>query len=545
MIKRRKKELMKKQVNFLLAILLSLTVLVGYPIQDNIGQAADDAVTSESEYTIDGLRALIEQFRESGDIKNKGIAQAIHSHINNFERDYNKGDVEKARKRLDKIISFVQQQQKSGNISQHAGNTIDEYASKLLTEEEELAFDVDRAYETIRALSVDIGPRAPGSLQEKHAAHYLKSQFEQLGYDVSIQEFGIRDTLKIQLTVNGEEYPLGTASGSAQTDENGVTGKLYDAGLGLPENFTEDAKGKIALIQRGENTFNEKVQNAIDAGAIGAIIYDNVDSLSPLRPSLSIDSTIPVVGMRKDDGEALVSQIQDNEVEANLYVKTQTNQTSQNVIAVKKPENVENPEIVYITAHYDSVAFSPGANDDASGTSVVLELARLLKDLPSDKEFRFIAFGAEEIGLVGSNYYVSQLSNDEINRSIANFQFEMLAAKHEASSYMAVNTVDGQPNAVWEYTNNVFDKLQLNKEELILVRRGSSDHVPFHNAGIMATCFNMGTANGGLEPEYHTPFDSIENISKERLQYSGDIIYHTIMEFLENYETEGELEEVA
>lgn len=440
MIKRRKKELMKKQVNFLLAILLSLTVLVGYPIQDNIGQAADNAVTSESEYTIDGLRALIEQFRESGDIKNKGIAQAIHSHINNFERDYNKGDVEKARKRLDKIISFVQQQQKSGNISQHAGNTIDEYASKLLTEEEELAFDVDRAYETIRALSVDIGPRAPGSLQEKHAAHYLKSQFEQLGYDVSIQEFGIRDTLKIQLTVNGEEYPLGTASGSAQTDENGVTGKLYDAGLGLPENFTEDAKGKIALIQRGENTFNEKVQNAIDAGAIGAIIYDNVDSLSPLRPSLSIDSTIPVVGMRKDDGEALVSQIQDNEVEANLYVKTQTNQTSQNVIAVKKPENVENPEIVYITAHYDSVAFSPGANDDASGTSVVLELARLLKDLPSDKEFRFIAFGAEEIGLVGSNYYVSQLSNDEINRSIANFQFEMLAAKHEASSYMAVNT---------------------------------------------------------------------------------------------------------
>src|SRR5690606_22100758 len=119
----------------------------------------------------------------------------------------------------------------SGNISQHAGNTIDEYASKLLTEEEELAFDVDRAYETIHALSVDIGPRAPGSLQEKHAAHYLKSQFEQLGYDVSIQEFGIRDTLKIQLTVNGEEYPLGTVNGSAQTDENGVTGKLYDAGF--------------------------------------------------------------------------------------------------------------------------------------------------------------------------------------------------------------------------------------------------------------------------------------------------------------------------
>ena len=533
---------MKKQFSVLLAILLSLSVLMGFSHANETGQASDNTVNTQVDYSIDGLRELVDSFRASGDIKNKGIAQAIHSHINNFERDFQKGDLEKAQKRLDKIIDFVKQQQKTGNISEHAGERITAYASNLLKEEE--AFDANRAFETIRALSVDIGPRAPGSDGEKQAAQYLKGQFEQLGYDVSIQEFGIRDTLKVQLTVDGKQFPLGTANGSAQTDEEGVTGILYDAGLGLPEDFSEDAAGKIALIQRGEITFNEKVQHAIDAGAIGAVIYDNTDSLSPLRPSLSISSSIPVVGLSKADGEALIAQMNEKDVEANLYVRTQTNQTSQNVIAVKKPENVENPDIVYITAHFDSVAFSPGANDDASGTSVVLEMARLLKDLPSDKEFRFIAFGAEEIGLVGSNYYVSQLSSEEIHRSIANFQFEMLAAKHEASSYMAINTVDGQPNAVWNHVNSVFDKLQLNKEELILFRRGSSDHVPFHNAGIMATCFNMGTANGGLEPEYHTPFDSIENISKERLQYAGDIIYHTIMEYLESFETEN-LDEAA
>lgn len=65
---------------------------------------------------------------------------------------------------------------------------------------------------------------------------------------------------------------------------------------------------------------------------------------------------------------------------------------------------------MYVTAHYDSVPFSPGANDNGSGTSVMLEMARVLKSVPSDKEIRFIAFGAEELGLLGSSHYVDHLS---------------------------------------------------------------------------------------------------------------------------------------
>src|SRR5439155_1318131 len=55
----------------------------------------------------------------------------------------------------------------------------------------------------------------------------------------------------------------------------------------------------------------------------------------------------------------------------------------------------------------DSVPLSPGANDNASGVATVLEVARLLAEVPTARSIHFVAFGAEELGLVGSGYYVA------------------------------------------------------------------------------------------------------------------------------------------
>ena len=60
-----------------------------------------------------------------------------------------------------------------------------------------------------------------------------------------------------------------------------------------------------------------------------------------------------------------------------------------------------------IGAHLDSVPLSPGANDNASGVATVLEVARLLAEVPTARSIHFVAFGAEELGLVGSGYYVA------------------------------------------------------------------------------------------------------------------------------------------
>jgi len=77
---------------------------------------------------------------------------------------------------------------------------------------------------------------------------------------VETQEFSIPNMGVGHLhTSNGKEVAVTIPSGSAATNTEGITSFLYDAGLGKPEDFTDEAKGKIALISRGEITFRAKV----------------------------------------------------------------------------------------------------------------------------------------------------------------------------------------------------------------------------------------------------------------------------------------------
>lgn len=495
----------------------------------NLLLLADDG----TDISIANMKLLIEGFEKEGEFANLAISRSLQVHLTSVGHYEEIGSMKKALKHLNSFNLLVDLQRGNGMISDRASSILTSYTNSLIGKWE-VIFDSDRVMDHIRHLSVDVGPRVAGSKEEKQAAEYLENQFLEYGYSVSTQEFDVRDSLKIQLKIikNNEELSLGVANGSIETDEMGVTGNIYDAGLGQPEDFSDDINGSIALIQRGENSYWEKVQNATEAGAIGVIIYDNTESFTPLRPSLNNSSSIPVVGTTKENGESLLSQLSIENVKANLLVRTLRNQKSQNVIAVKKPANVENPEIVYVTSHYDSVPFSPGANDDGSGTAAVLELARIMKDFSTDKELRFVTFGAEEIGLVGSNYYVQQLSQAEISRSAINFQLEMLGTNWEPASKLMVNTVTGQPNLVWDYTKEAVEKLGIDEDLLVLFRRGSSDHVPFHNVGIEAACFNMGPGTSALEPYYHNPQDTIEHISPERLKFSGEIISSAIFDFL-------------
>ena len=72
---------------------------------------------------------------------------------------------------------------------------------------------------------------------------------------------------------------------------------------------------------------------------------------------------------------------------------------------------------IYVGAHYDSVKGSPGANDNASGTAVVLEVARIFATHEISPTIKFIAFGAEEYGLLGSKYFTEQLDFFDIHFS--------------------------------------------------------------------------------------------------------------------------------
>lgn len=188
------------------------------------------------------------------------------------------------------------------------------------------------------------------------------------------------------------------------------------------------------------------------------------------------------------------------------------NTTAMNVIATKKPQNknFDNGQIVIVGAHHDSVARGPGANDDASGTAAVLELARVFANTPTSAEVRFALFGAEEHGLIGSRHYANQMSAEDVERTVAMFQLDMIGARD--AGHLTMFTVDGQPNTVTDLAASASSRVSYNEIPPFSML-GRSDHVPFYEKGIPAALF----IHTPLEPWYHTPEDTIDKVDPDKV----------------------------
>lgn len=118
------------------------------------------------------------------------------------------------------------------------------------------------------------------------------------------------------------------------------------------------------------------------------------------------------------------------------YVRRGTTHHSQNVVATK-PGRSE--MTVIIGAHYDSVSRGKGAGENATGVGVMLEAASLLKNVPTYATVKFVAWGAEEAGLRGSYYYVSQMSQEEICATVAYINLDMVGIWDHFHVYAARN----------------------------------------------------------------------------------------------------------
>ena len=280
----------------------------------------------------------------------------------------------------------------------------------------------DIAFNYLKELSEGLGPRESLTEEEREAAEYLASQFEGMGYSVELQPFTVEiislEGSGLTLETPGPEeiaaIPLfRTASGE-------VSGTLVPVGLAMEGDVPEGLEGKIAFIERGTITFEEKVNRARDAGATGAIIYNNQPGL--FIGALANPLSIPAVGISQEEGKRIEELISEVEVEATILVTTEES-PSQNVVAVK-PGSGE--AVVVLGGHYDTVPDVPGANDNASGTAVLLTLAQELSQKSFPFTLRFIAFGAEEVGLWGSQSYVESLTSEERRQIIAMLNFDSL-----------------------------------------------------------------------------------------------------------------------
>ncbi len=368
-------------------------------------------------------------------------------------------------------------------------------------------FDSSRALELVRALSVDIGIRAAGTEGEKQAANYIRDELAKYGYDASLQPFPIETFADVNTSlevVSPQERAIAAAALGGSTSAS-LEAKLIAAGRGHPQEFPLGTEGNIVVVERGEITFGEKVANATAAGASGVIIFNNQSG--PFFGGLQEASRIPAVSITREEGLSLVDQANNGPVIVRLSVETRTDTgESQNVVA--KPPGGECRLV--IGGHYDSVPAGPGANDNASGTAVVIEMARAMAADGAFDDACFALFGSEEIGLVGSAYYVASLPPAEAPAIEAMLNFDMLAVGDAwpLSGSQSVVAIASQEA----------DRLSIDHSTESGQSGGGSDHASFMQAGIPAILFNCF-----CDPNYHTADDRFEHVKEQRLAEAGAI----------------------
>ncbi|MEH7415861.1 M28 family peptidase [Neobacillus drentensis] len=378
--------------------------------------------------------------------------------------------------------------------------------------------NAENMYNTIKYLSAV--PREAGTEGEVRGVEYIEGQFKSLGLETRRFPFPIYDykTNRELAEVDGVDLKGHAFSGSASGK---VTAELVNVGKAIAGTVPDDVKGKIALVERGEITFVEKVKNVAAKGAAGVLMYNSSSNGNNFGQA---NEEIPAVAITQAQGKELVDRLKNGPVEATLDVDIERIEKTSYVVEAKlKPnKNKDTGQIVTIGAHHDSVPNGPGANDDASGVSAVLELARILVNTPIDTEVRFLTFGSEERGMMGSSFYVSQLPQSDIDRMVAHFQMDMIGGAEAGEDHplggLIMYTIDGQKNLVTDLGASASSRMY--DVAVPYGQLGRSDHQPFHDVGIPSALF----IHSPVEPQYHKPTDTIEHISKEKLQQAVSIV---------------------
>jgi Zn-dependent M28 family amino/carboxypeptidase len=294
------------------------------------------------------------------------------------------------------------------------------------------------------------GNRAAGLPGYDASVDYVVETLEAAGYTPTVQAFDFdyfeENSELVRISPNPREFVEGVEflrnTFDSGTPEGEATGPLVNVDLVVPigaapantstsgceaADFVGFPAGGIALMQRGTCGFAVKALNAQAAGAAGAIIMNEGQ---PGRTGLinmigdATGLTIPVVMAIYDAGLDLALT-----PGSTVRVKvdfTAEEREAYNVFAETSAGNDSN--VVMAGAHLDSVQEGAGINDNASGSAALLEVAEQMAKVKPNNTVRFAWWGAEESGLLGSEHYIANLSDDEIADIALYLNFDMIAS---------------------------------------------------------------------------------------------------------------------
>jgi carboxypeptidase Q len=298
-----------------------------------------------------------------------------------------------------------------------------------------------KAYATLGEATSTIGHRLTGSENGHKAEEYTYNKFKEYGFDdVAYQEFEVVawSRGKVAVEIGGDSVKAVTLGHSPVSAD--VTGEVVDMGNGLEADFAAKpgkAKGKIAFFYIGilpnspEGTRNlhrsEKTAIAIRHGAIGVIIYNQVDGGVMFTGTASVTGEllgIPAICISKEDGTALKEKLTKKKVTAHIVMTNHSDPIkARNVVATIKGTELPDERIL-VGGHLDSWDLATGAIDNGIGSFAILDIARAFKanNLKPKRTVQFIMFMGEEQGLLGSTYMVNQAVKDG---SIENIKYMM------------------------------------------------------------------------------------------------------------------------
>ncbi len=405
------------------------------------------------------------------------------------------------------------------------------------------------------------GTRASGTPGYDASVDYVVKRMKRAGYVTKRQAFDFpffqqtgpstferTAPAPAQTYTEEEDYALMTYSGSeavVDTPVQAVDAATVDGSTSGCEDadFVGFTTGSIALIRRGTCTFGEKALNAQEAGASAVIVFNQGNS--PDRTGVvagtlgAPDVTIPVIGTTTAIGDALSAPDTRATVEASTISEIRE---TYNVIAQTRKGDRKN--VVMAGAHLDSVAEGEGINDNGSGSAALLETAEAMaKGQAPKNKVRFTWWGAEELGLLGSEHYVTDLSENRPARfqNIALYlNFDMVSSPNYILGVYDGNNNSFPPEqsatapegsaAIERTFHRFFDKLGTDSVDTAF--SGRSDYGPFIALNVPAgglftgaegiktaeeAALFGGRADAPYDECYHQDCDDLGNVNRKAL----------------------------
>lgn len=338
---------------------------------------------------------------------------------------------------VNSTVPSAPQLQQSGTSDAGCGARVNDTASKLdACIQQSSLWQRLREFQRIADANPDPqghGNRDTGTPGYEASVDHVARIMRSVGYHVMIQPY----TFQANQVVGTPSF--GTASGAYAFERDWFVARRSGRGTLTapvqppsgpldgcsPADFAGFGRGHIALLARGACSVDAQVANARDAGAGAVVLYTTEGA--PFETHLDDQADIPVVGFASSSvGEALLHRYRSgNAPLVHIEVRLErVGGVDYNVIA---DSPYGDPRHVFVVdAHLDSI-YGAGMLDNASGSTSILETALALANTPTKNRLRYIWFGGEELGLLGSQSYTSNLTPSELHRIVFDFDVDVTA----------------------------------------------------------------------------------------------------------------------